>query len=157
MPTDPHLGQVTRSSRLNDSIRRSVATRRVFPFLVAITLVAALFAAFLVTLVDEDSFPSFGVAVWWAIVTLGTVGYGDVVPTSPAGRVVGSGVILFGITFLAFLTATVTSVFVDTDQDRKAAEEAERRAASEEETRRVLLRLDERLASLEAKLEPPLR
>lgn len=157
MPTDSHLSQVTRSSRLNDSIRRSVATRRVFPFLVAITFVATLVAALLVTLVDKESFPSFGVAVWWAIVTLGTVGYGDVVPTSPAGRVVASGVILFGITFLAFLTATVTSVFVDTDQDRKAAEEAGRRAASEEETRRVLLRLEERLASLEAKLEPPLR
>ena len=109
-------------------------------------------SAFLVTLVDEKSFPSFGVAVWWAIVTLGTVGYGDVVPASSWGRVVGSGVILFGVTFIAFLTATVTSLFVSNDQDRKAALESERRAASDEKTQALLARLDERLASVEKRL-----
>ena len=74
-------------------------------------------------------------------------------PTTPWGRVVGSGVILFGITFLSFLTATVTSLFVSHDQERKAAEDAATRAASEAETRALLLRLDERLASIEAKLQ----
>ena len=72
-------------------------------------------------------------------------------PTNPWGRVVGSGVILIGITFLSFLTATVTSLFVSNDQERKAAEEAATRAASETETRALLLRLDERLDAIEAK------
>ena len=114
---------------------RAVATRRVFPFLVLLTLAVALLAGFVMTLVDEADFPSFGVGAWWALVTLATVGYGDVVPTTPWGRVVGSGVILFGITFLSFLTATVTSLFVSNDQERKAAEEAATRAASDAATR----------------------
>ncbi len=104
------------------------------------------------TLVDKEDFPSFGVGAWWAVVTLATVGYGDVVPTTAWGRVVGSGVILFGITFLSFLTATVTSLFVSNDQERKSAEEAATRAASDAETRTLLLRLDERLAAIEAKV-----
>ena len=105
------------------------------------------------TLVDEEDFPSFGIGAWWALVTLATVGYGDVVPTTTWGRVVGSGVILFGVTFLAFLTATVTSLFVSNDQERKSAEEAAIRAASDAETRALLVGLDERLAAIEAKLE----
>ena len=103
---------------------RAVASRRVFPFLVLLTLAVAVVAGFVITLVDKEDFSSFGVGVWWALVTLATVGYGDVVPTSPWGRVVGGAVILFGITFLSFLTATVTSLFVSNDQERKAAEDA---------------------------------
>ena len=132
---------------------RAVATRRVFPFLVLLTLAVALLAGFVMTLVDEEDFPSFGIGAWWALVTLATVGYGDVVPTTTWGRVVGSGVILFGVTFLAFLTATVTSLFVSNDQERKSAEEAAIRAASDAETRALLAGLDERLAAIEAKLE----
>ncbi len=111
-------------SRFEAGVIHAVATRRVFPFLVLLTLAVALLAGFVMTLVDKEDFPSFGVGAWWALVTLATVGYGDVVPTTPWGRVVGSGVILFGITFLSFLTATVTSLFVSNDQERKSAEEA---------------------------------
>ena len=141
-----------------------VATRRIFPLLVLITISLALIAGFVATLVDQEDFPSFGVGVWWAIVTLATVGYGDVVPTTPWGRVVGSATIIVGVTFLSFLTAIVTSLFISTEQDQKAAEEASIRAtseaetraliaASEAETREFFLRLDERLAAIDAKLD----
>lgn len=117
-------------------------------------------AGFLATIVDEKDFPSFGDGVWWAIVTVATVGYGDIVPTNPWGRVVGSALIIFGVTFLTFLTAIVTSLFVSTDQERQKAAENALREASDAETRAVLLQLDqrlagmdERLAAIEAKLE----
>ena len=74
-------------------------------------------------------------------------------PTTPWGRVIGSGVILFGITFLSFLTATVTSLFVSNDQERKSAEEAAFRAATDAEIRVLLLRIEERLAAIDAKFE----
>ena len=106
------------------------------------------------TIVDEKDFPSFGLAVWWAIVTLATVGYGDVVPTTVAGRIVGSAVIILGVTFLAFLTATVTSYFVSTDQEAAKARELEGREAVDRELKELLQRLDKRLAAIESKLEP---
>jgi voltage-gated potassium channel len=151
-------------SRMDARIRRMVATRRVFPLLLVITVALALVAGFVATLVDRQDFPTFGVGIWWAIVTLATVGYGDVVPTTASGKVVGSATIIVGVTFLAFLTATVTSLFVSTEQDEKAAEEANRRAAGEAETRALIARsdaesrelfrrLDERLAAIDAKLE----
>jgi voltage-gated potassium channel len=134
-------------------VTRVVANRRIFPFLVLVTVSVALLAGFVATLVDEKDFPSFADGAWWAIVTLATVGYGDIVPTTPWGRVVGSVLIIFGVTFLSFLTAIVTSLFVSTDQDQRRAEERALQEASEAETRTLLLQLDERLASIEAKLE----
>jgi len=140
-------------SRLQTRIGRVVASRRIFPFLALTTLSLAALAGFIVTLVDREDFPSFGVGAWWAVVTIATVGYGDVVPTTPWGRVIGSATIILGVTFLSFLTATVTSLFVSVEQDQKAAEEAKLRAASEAETRALILQLDQRLAELDAKLD----
>jgi voltage-gated potassium channel len=130
-----------------------VATRRIFPVLLVATLLLAVLAGFAATLVDQEDFPTFGVGVWWAIVTLATVGYGDVVPTNSWGRVVGSATIIVGVTFLSFLTAIVTSLFISIEEQDRAVEERELRAASERETRSLLLRLDERLAAIEANLE----
>jgi voltage-gated potassium channel Kch len=100
--------------------------------------------------VDPKDFHSLGDALWWAIVTLATVGYGDIVPTSPWGRVVGSAVIVVGVTFLSILTATVTSYFVSSSQDQRAvAENAER-----DDTLALLREILDRLDRLEA-INPP--
>lgn len=154
MPEDPSARRAARpTSRFDARIRRVVATRRIFPVLLVATLLLAVLAGFTATLVDPDDFPTFGVGVWWAIVTLATVGYGDVVPTNTWGRVVGSATIIVGVTFLSFLTAIVTSLFISIEEEERAVEERELRAASEAETRSLLLRLDGRLAAIEAKLE----
>jgi len=57
--------------------------------------------------------------MWWAIVTLGTVGYGDVLPHTGWGRFLGGVVIVCGVTFLSFLIAIVTSLFVDANRERQ--------------------------------------
>ena len=83
-------------------------------------------------LVDRTNFPNYGIAVWWAIVTLATVGYGDVSQPRP-GPHRRQCVIILGVTFLAFLTATVTSLFVSSDQEAARERElAEREAADKE-------------------------
>jgi voltage-gated potassium channel len=133
-------------------VRRAVANRRIFPYLVMVTIALSLLAGFVVTLVDREDFPSFGIAVWWAIVTLASVGYGDVVPHTGWGRFVGSVVIVIGVTFLAFLTAIVTSLFIATDQDEALERDREQRAAELVEATAVLRRIEERLASIEARL-----
>jgi voltage-gated potassium channel len=139
-------------SRLDRRVRHVVANRRIFPFLVLVTAGVALLAGFVATLVDEKDFPTFADGAWWALVTLATVGYGDIVPTTSTGRVVGSLLIVFGVTFLAFLTANVTSLFVASDQEERQAQERAAREASEAETRALLLRLEDRLTEIEAKL-----
>jgi len=62
--------------------------------------------------VDAKAFPNTGLGVWWAIQTVTTVGYGDVVPEQTSGRVVAGILMLGGLSLLSVLTAAVTSVFV---------------------------------------------
>ena len=140
-------------SFLRQRTQRAVANRRVFPYLALLTLSAGLLAGFVVTIIDKKDFPSFGVGVWWAIVTLGTVGYGDVVPHTAWGRVIGSVVIVFGVTFISFLTAVVTSVFVSAEQEQQREIVEERRGAAQEETRQLLQDVATRLTAIEAKLD----
>ncbi len=55
----------------------------------------------------------FGRGAGWALVTLTTVGYGDVVPVTTLGRLVASAVILGGVVIVAMVTATVASIFIE--------------------------------------------
>ena len=64
--------------------------------------------------------------LWWAVVTLTTVGYGDVFPVTAAGRLSASLLMLLGIGFVAFITASVAAYFVDNDEDSALAEELRR-------------------------------
>jgi voltage-gated potassium channel len=140
------------SLRWHERTQRAVANRRVFPFLMVTTAVLGLAAGFVVTLVDRKDFPTFGTGVWWAIVTLATVGYGDVVPHTAWGRVVGSIVIVIGVTFLSFLIATVTSYFVAAEEAEATEAEHALRAREVEESVAALRRIEERLAAIEARL-----
>lgn len=61
----------------------------------------------------EASITSFGDAVWWAIVTITTVGYGDLSPSTATGRVIAIGLMIGGIALLGIVTATLASWLVD--------------------------------------------
>lgn len=63
-------------------------------------------------------------AVWWGIVTLSTVGYGDIYPVTPEGRAVGAVLMLLGITLWAAVTGTIASYFVTTDRTTSADDAA---------------------------------
>ena len=58
------------------------------------------------------SFNSFEDALWWSIVTVATVGYGDIVPKTEWGRLFASLSILSGVVLISLFTATISSVFV---------------------------------------------
>jgi voltage-gated potassium channel len=55
---------------------------------------------------------TFGDALWWAIVTIATVGYGDKVPVTAAGKIIGSITIISGLILISLFTATISSLFV---------------------------------------------
>ena len=80
---------------------------RLMGVIVALVLVGA---AGLTYFEENRSFPD---AVWWAIVTLTTVGFGDISPTSLGGRLIGVVLMFFGIGVLGMFTATIAGVFVE--------------------------------------------
>jgi len=92
--------------------RRRVSLAEALVAAVSMTASAVLTAAAAVTRTDPEQFPDFGVGLWWAATTVTTVGYGDVVPTSPAGRLVGAALMFIGIASLALLTAIAASAIV---------------------------------------------
>jgi voltage-gated potassium channel len=61
---------------------------------ISVAFVLVMVAGALERIVEPDTFTSLGLAYWWAVVTVTTVGYGDVVPESTAGRLVGTGLML---------------------------------------------------------------
>ena len=62
---------------------------------------------------QPDVFTSIPVAMWWAIETLTTVGYGDIVPVTAVGRILGSCVSIIGIGTLALFSGLITLGFLD--------------------------------------------
>jgi len=75
----------------------------------------------LVRLTDPASIPSVVTGFWWALQTITTVGYGDVVPASIPGRTTAAVVMLAGLSFLAVTTAAVTNAFVEASARRRGA------------------------------------
>jgi len=61
---------------------------------------------------------SFGDGVWWALVTITTVGYGDVVPVSEPGRIFGAFMIVFGVVLFSLVTANISAFLVGEEQTR---------------------------------------
>lgn len=61
--------------------------------------------------VHAEAFGSIPAAMWWAVATLTTVGYGDVVPLTPIGRVIGGCVMIFGLGMFALPVAIVAAGF----------------------------------------------
>jgi voltage-gated potassium channel len=91
-------------------------------FRVLIAVAATLFVgAWLVLLFEENAkggnIHDYPDALWWAIVTVTTVGYGDRYPVTEGGRVVAVVLMLVGIGLIGVLTATVASVFVKEHTD----------------------------------------
>ncbi|MGW5371534.1 potassium channel family protein [Streptomyces sp. NPDC004009] len=57
---------------------------------------------------------TFGDAVWWAAATLSTVGYGDIVPVTPLGRVIATGMMACGLGLLGAVTGSFSSWLMQT-------------------------------------------
>ncbi len=103
-------------------------------------------AGLLMTIVDHESYPSVGSALWWAAQTVTTVGYGDSVPTNVTGRLLAVLVMLFGIGFLTVITASITSTFIA--RSRLELEHSDTGISTAEQ----LQEIDRRLERIEAAL-----
>ena len=91
---------------------KRLTSRDGFRFIALATIFLVVIAGAAQAELDASEFHSFCDGIWWAVVTVTTVGYGDLYPTTVAGRIVGIALMLVGIGFLAVLTATISSQFV---------------------------------------------
>ena len=72
---------------------------------------------------QPQAFSSIPTSMWWSVATLTTVGYGDVFPVTPLGRLVAGVVAVLGIGFFALPTATLGAGFVEVVSRRKDAQQ----------------------------------
>ena len=127
-----------------------LTSRQGFRYVALVTGLLVIVAGAAVSVADAEKFPNVGLGIWWAITTVTTVGYGDVVPDTVGGRVIAAALMFVGIGFLSILTATIASTFVSQDVADEAAEEERTTATGLVEVIAVLHRIEQRLDQLEA-------
>ena len=131
---------------------RKVLTRNHLGTTLLVALAFTLMSGLLIAGIDP-SIENVWQGIWWAWVTVATIGYGDIVPQSAAGKVFGAVVILFGVGFFSLLTASFSAYFISRGEIEIEEEEEEeiyrlrdieRRIESMEQTlQRIESRLNE--------------
>ena len=84
-----------------------------------VTVTATIVSGCLMRLTDPDEFASVWDGLWWAAQTVSTVGYGDEVPTSVAGRLLAVLTMMLGVTFITVTSAAIASAFVEAGRRRR--------------------------------------
>src|SRR3954447_12005841 len=123
-------------------VERSLTSGTAFRFVALITLFFVVIAGAAQATFDAKEFHSVWDGIWWAVVTVTTVGYGDLYPKTVGGRVIGMLVMLIGIGFIAVLTATVASQFVKTERGEEHTEIVEALNQVKQELSELRARLD---------------
>jgi voltage-gated potassium channel Kch len=114
--------------------------------IVTATAVVVIAGGVLMRLLDHREYSDIWVGMWWALQTVTTVGYGDVTPKDPSGRIIAAFVMLQGIAFLAITTAAITSTFVA----RASKERESARVANEDDAE---VRIEARLVGIDQRLD----
>jgi voltage-gated potassium channel len=118
---------------------RRLSSPQLFRAAAIFTVFAVFIAGAAAATLDSGDFKSYWNGIWWAIVTVTTVGYGDVYPTTVAGRLIAISLMMLGIGFLSVLTATIASRFIQTD-------------TGSDEIRESLARIERELADVKKQL-----
>ncbi len=98
------------------SILRTLQRERVFVlacFVAVLILLGGLGFLLTESFEERNILQQFGQGLWWALVTITTVGYGDVTPKTLGGRLVGVALMVGGLVSFSLVTATVASIFIE--------------------------------------------
>jgi voltage-gated potassium channel len=128
--------------------RKPLTPRRAAVIIASYTALVTFAGGVIGWLADRKDFPTLGDGLWWALQTVTTVGYGDVVPSSGTGRVIGAFVMMSGIAFLTVITAAVTAALIEAARRRQPL------VPDPEHTPEQLMReVSARLSAIEARLD----
>jgi voltage-gated potassium channel len=125
------------------ALGKPITPRRAGRVIAGATMFLTLIGGVAVWLLDRHDVGNFGDSLWWALQTVTTVGYGDVVPENTSGRLVGALLMLNGIALVSVVTAAVTAMLIEQARQRQAADDGVGDA---------LERIEARLAQIEAAL-----
>jgi len=114
--------------------------------ILTVAVLLVLISGALARAVEPEVFTSLGLAYWWAITTVTTVGYGDVVPEDTSGRIVGSLLMLTGLALIPTLTSVIVSSLVSKPTQAQTSHFQDELARSTDAMRRI----EERLARMES-------
>ncbi|WP_159944422.1 MULTISPECIES: potassium channel family protein [unclassified Nocardiopsis] len=103
--------------------------------------------------VPEANITTFPDAFWWSLVTVSTVGYGDLYPVTGSGRVIAACLFVGGIGLLGVITGTLSSWLVQRVEEKDESRER----AAEEELREQLRELTEQVRALRSELDGSVR
>lgn len=92
--------------------KRGLRPRDAASLIIAVWFAAVLLFGLLEHWIEPEKFTSVWLGMWWALETVTTVGYGDIVPSTSAGKGVASLLLLGGLAFLSVVTALITSGFI---------------------------------------------
>jgi voltage-gated potassium channel len=132
-------------------LREPVSVRNALIVIVTATFIIVVTSGIAMRAIDHREYPSVWEGMWWSLQTVTTVGYGDVTPKNAGGKFVAVVVMLEGISFLAIVTAAITSTFVT----RAQREVQSRQQQSAEDTGETVAAApaDPRLEQMAARLE----
>ena len=125
--------RLSMEERLQRGIERLTIIRAV-RLVASVAITLAFVAAVLERLVDP-AIGTFGDSLWWAIVTVTTVGYGDIVPETTPGRIIAAVLMLAGVSAIPITTSLVVSVFVSRMQKQE-------RTRNDDEREEIIARLE---------------
>jgi len=97
---------------------KSIFNSKGLRFIVYTTIGLVLFFGFLFY-ISEPHVETYSDGLWWALVTITTVGYGDITPISTLGRIIAGALMVMGIGFIATITAAVSSYFISSFNDNE--------------------------------------
>ena len=104
---------------------RPITALRAAGIIAAASVAVTVLGGIAARIADPSDFDSLGEALWWAMQTVTTVGYGDVVPRGTVGRVIGAVLMLNGIALVAVVTSAVTAMFIEHARQRRQGNEAQ--------------------------------
>lgn len=154
-----------RLARVGRVVMATRGARRLFERLGAVAVVAigvvivGAAVAYRAEHATNPDFKTFGDALWWAVVTLTTVGYGDIVPETTAGRVDGVMIMIAGVSVLGLLAGSMASFFdlgtsTSTSASTRTSDETPARYATAAEIAALQAQVT-RLVDEVARLAPP--